>query len=342
MRRILAIAFLALLCLSLKTDAKILIVSVVEVQDGRTIIVENSGRRMKVILKAVESPELDQPMGEVARKHLADLILGKQVSVELTGMDYGSRFFIAKVFSSEVDVSLQMIRDGAAWFDRQYEKETTDEALNLYVEAERAARSESRGIWSDPQPVPPWEWRQAKAAEQKSQTAAPAPIIRASAPRVRENKAWPMLSLSGAPFAIRMPGGGQQFSTEVRLPSGDAIKVNIYEVSHLKIGYIAIWASGPKGDATLDALFDKTMDNLNRVSATRGLSCEFTRNKDTTLSGYVGRRYVVHDCYYHGAIRLYFKVEGKTLKACLVGVLGQNPNDPSINEFLESFVLNED
>jgi endonuclease YncB( thermonuclease family) len=341
MRRILVIAILAILCLSSQTDAKTLIVNVVEVQDGKTIIVENTGRRIKIILKGADAPELDQPMGDVARQHLSDLVLGKQVSVELTGMDYGSRYFIAKVFSGEVDISLQMIRDGAAWYDRQYEKEITDTGWNLYVESERAARTERRGIWQDSQPVPPWEWRQAKIAQQKSQVAATAPVVRKPVALVRENKAWPMLSLSGAPFAVRMPGGGKQYSTEIRLPEGDKINANFYGVSHLKIGYVALWASGPKGDATLDALFDRMLDNLNRVSETRGLLCEFTRKKDTTFNGYIGRRYIVNGCYYHGGIRLYFKVEGKTLKACLVGVMGENPNDPSINEFLESFVINE-
>jgi hypothetical protein len=150
-----------------------------------------------------------------------------------------------------------------------------------------------------------------------------------------------MFSPSGAPFTVRMPGGGQQYSTEIRLPQGDKINANFYGVSHLKIGYVAVWASGPSGDTTLDMLFDRMLDNLNRVSATHGLLCEFTRKKDTTFNGYIGRRYIVNGCYYHGGIRLYFKVEGKTLMACLVGVMGENPNDPSINEFLESFVINE-
>lgn len=341
MRRTLALALLSVLCLPFQADAKTLLASVVEVQDGRTIIVENIGRRIKVILKGADAPELDQPMGDVARQHLSQLILGKQVSVELTGMDSRSRYFIAKVFSAGTDVSLQMIRDGAAWYDRQYEKDMNDVERRLYAESEQAARTEGRGIWQDPQAVPPWEWRQAKSAQQQNQFATPAPVTRKPAPVIREDKPWPILSPSGAPFSLRMPGGGRQYSTEIRLPEGDKINVNIYGVSHLKIEYITMWASGPKGDATLDMLFDHMLTKLNQSAASRGLSCEFTRKKDTTFNGYIGRRYIVQDCFVHGGIRLYYKIEGKTLKVCLVGVLGVDSNDPSINQFLESFVINE-
>jgi endonuclease YncB( thermonuclease family) len=341
MKRTLAITLLAVLCLSLRANAKTLLVSVVEVQDGKTIIVENAGRRIKVILKGADAPELDQPVGDVARQHLSDLILGKQVSVEFTGMDYGSRYFIAKVFSGEVDVSLQMIRDGAAWYDRRYEREMNDVERHLYAESEQAARTERRGIWQEPQPVPPWEWRQAKNARQNSRPATPAPVARKSPSIIREDTPWPVFSPSGAPFSVRMPGGGKQYSTEVRLPDGETINADFYGVSHLKIGYIAIWASGPSGDITLDTLFDQMLDRLNRASSAGGLLCEFTRKKDTAFNGYIGRRYVVQGCYYHGGIRLYYKIEGKTLKACLVGVMGEDPSDPSINQFLESFVINE-
>jgi endonuclease YncB( thermonuclease family) len=344
MRRILSIALLALLCLSLRTHASTLQVRVVEIQDGKTIIVENTGRRMKVILKAADAPEMDQPVGSLARQHLSDLILGKQVAVELAGMDYGSRYFIARVFSGEVDISLQMIRDGVAWYDRQYEKEMSDVERQLYRESEEAARLERRGIWQDPRPVPPWEWRQqaSKSAQKTSQpVTTPVSATKRATPIIREDAGWPMFSPSGAPFSVRMPGGGKHFSSSVTLPEGQTISLNFYGVNHLKIGYIALWASGPAGDATLDTLFNQMQEILNQGSATRGLSCEFTRKKDVSFNGYIGRRYVVQGCYYHGGIRLYYKMEGKTLKACMVGVLGEDANDPSINQFLESFVINE-
>ena len=46
-----------------------------------------------------------------------------------------------------------MVRQGLAWHFTKYSK---DEML---AEAERKAREAKRGLWSDPEPVAPWEWR---------------------------------------------------------------------------------------------------------------------------------------------------------------------------------------
>lgn len=345
MRRTLAIALLIVFCLSLPTHADTLQVLVVEVQDGKTIIVENTGRRIKVVLKGADAPEMDQPLGDVARQHLSNLILGKQVAVEFTGMAYGSHF-VARVFSGDVDISLQMVRDGVAWYDKQYEKEMSEVDRRLYAESEQAARNEHRGIWQDPNPTSPWEWRRAKVASQNTVPQNTATVVSTATARKspvvnREDSGWPILSPEGAPFSVRMPGGGRQYSAAVKLPEGQTVNANIYWVSHLKIAYIAEWASVPAQPQAIPTLFDQMLEYLNRASAANGLPCEFNREKDTTFNGYIGRRYTVQGCYYHGGIRLYYKVEGKTLKSCMVGVLGEDPNDPSINEFLESFVIRE-
>ena len=43
-----------------------------------------------------------------------------------------------------------------------YTKYLTDPAV---AEAEKSARTENRGLWSDAAPVPPWEWRKAGKAQ---------------------------------------------------------------------------------------------------------------------------------------------------------------------------------
>ena len=46
-----------------------------------------------------------------------------------------------------------MVREGHAWAYRQY---LTDQSL---LEDEAAAKTERIGLWSVPDPVPPWVWR---------------------------------------------------------------------------------------------------------------------------------------------------------------------------------------
>jgi endonuclease YncB( thermonuclease family) len=356
MKRLVFVALLTVLYCALPVKANTLQAIVVEVNDGKTITVENTGRRIKVVLKAAEAPEKDQPYGDAARLHLAGFVFNRQVTVEYTGLGAGA-LLIARVFCEDRDIGLQMIRDGVAWFDRNYESELGAQAQRLYADSEHAARSEHRGIWQDSSPVPPWEWRQAKAGKSdKGETALAAAPKKSAAtsvalpgitpPMVKtrsgktETPKWPTFSPSDNLFSLRMPGGAREFSAEVAVPNGRSINATFRWVNHLKIGYLAVWASGPYENQTISALFDRTVDALNDAAAAHGLPCEFFQEKDNSMSGYTGRRYKVRGCYFNGAIRNYFKVEGKTMKVIFVGVMSEVPDDPAVKEFLESFEIN--
>ena len=59
------------------------------------------------------------------------------------------------------DQSARMISEGMAWYYRQYG--WTDSLARL----EEEARSEKRGLWADPNPQPPWEWRKENRGKKK-------------------------------------------------------------------------------------------------------------------------------------------------------------------------------
>jgi len=46
-----------------------------------------------------------------------------------------------------------------AWHYKRCQDEQVQEDRKAYSEAEKAAQDAKRGLWSDPEPVPPWEWR---------------------------------------------------------------------------------------------------------------------------------------------------------------------------------------
>ena len=48
----------------------------------------------------------------------------------------------------------ELVRAGLAWWYRRYAPD--DKTLE---QLERGARGANRGLWADPNPVPPWEWR---------------------------------------------------------------------------------------------------------------------------------------------------------------------------------------
>ena len=47
-----------------------------------------------------------------------------------------------------------MVSIGAAWVYRKYYQGSD------YYDAENDARDNHRGLWHNPKPLPPWEWRQ--------------------------------------------------------------------------------------------------------------------------------------------------------------------------------------
>jgi endonuclease YncB( thermonuclease family) len=360
MRRHLALLLLTVFCSVLSAKANTLYGRVVEIHDGKNMTVENTGRRIKVALKAADAPEMDQPYGLVARQHLSTLTLNQQVTIEYTGLGPGG-LLIARVFCGDRDIGLQMIRDGVAWFDPAYENELGAADRQVYADSEQAARNEHRGIWQDPSPTPPWEWRQASANKSGRRSGAVAysdrrpsmtnevSIGKASSsystlsptatPSGRTDiPQWPLFSPSENPFSVRIPGG-KQFTVELDIPHSQPVILNFYVVHHLKIGYVVGWASGPLQDQTISKIFDRGLEELNRIAEAIGLPCDFSEAKDVPMSSYTGRRYKVRGCYLNGSMRAYYKIEGKTLKARVAGVMSEIPDDPEVGKFLESFVI---
>ena len=52
--------------------------------------------------------------------------------------------------------------DRMTWWCRKYAHEQTPEDRRLYELAEQEARERGVGLWQEPEPVAPWEWRRRK------------------------------------------------------------------------------------------------------------------------------------------------------------------------------------
>jgi endonuclease YncB( thermonuclease family)/thiol-disulfide isomerase/thioredoxin len=131
-----------------------------EVRDGRSIVVTSGGRKLVVMLKGVDAPELKQEFGEVSKEYLASLILDKSVEIDFS--QFSTDHVVGKVFCNQLDIGLQVIRDGAAWFDKASGYSLSEAERIVYADAQQAARNELRGLWRDGSPMPPWEWRRAE------------------------------------------------------------------------------------------------------------------------------------------------------------------------------------
>lgn len=128
--------------------------TVVAVADGDTVTVAETGGegRFKVRLNGIDAPEKGQAFGTAAKKHLAELIAGKAVTVRVRDVDRYGRL-IATVILDGADVNLRMVADGYAWVYRHFWQD------KAYLDAEAAAKAARAGLWRDAAPVPPWEFR---------------------------------------------------------------------------------------------------------------------------------------------------------------------------------------
>lgn len=141
---------------------------VVEISDGATLTVQDSARvRLKIRLAGIDAPESAQPFGRESRKHLSDLTLGRTVRVEWRRQDDYGRI-LGKVVLRAADcprcpktgdAGLAQLEAGLAWWRRDTRREQTLEDQGYYEYAEFDAKARRIGLWQDPAPVPPWEWR---------------------------------------------------------------------------------------------------------------------------------------------------------------------------------------
>lgn len=140
---------------------------VVSVTDGNTIIILGpSNAQHKIRLLGIDAPEKGQAYSTKSKEHLSDSVAGKFVVVEYDKRDRYERI-VGKVLLSGVDMNLEQIRAGLAWHYKKYEAEQTISDRVNYSDAEREARMDKRGLWHDPEPVPPWEYRQVKRQRMK-------------------------------------------------------------------------------------------------------------------------------------------------------------------------------
>lgn len=132
---------------------------VVGVSDGDTVTVLVGGRdQVRVRLSGIDAPEKKQPFGQSAKEKMSDLVYGRDVAVEWEKKDRYGRT-VGAVLVSGQDAGLELLRAGLAWHYKKYQSEQTMDDRNRYSTAEDAARRKRLGLWSDPAPSPPWEWR---------------------------------------------------------------------------------------------------------------------------------------------------------------------------------------
>ena len=130
---------------------------VVGVIDGDTIEVLHNQRPERIRLSGIDCPEKGQAYGQKAKHAASDLAFGKEVTVQTHGHDKYTRTIGDVILPDGMNLNQELVKQGWCWWYRKYAPgDTVLEGL------ERDAREGRKGLWADPQPVPPWEYRRSR------------------------------------------------------------------------------------------------------------------------------------------------------------------------------------
>jgi endonuclease YncB( thermonuclease family) len=157
LRRI--IVLLLLLGVSLESIAQVIPQTfsgkVTSVKDGDTIEVLYQGNPVRIRLAHVDTPEKGQPYGNNAKQFASDFCFNRVVKIVQTDKPDRYGRLIALVQIDGRTLNLELVRAGLAWHFLKYSKDQT------YAGAEIDARTKKIGLWSQPNPISPWDWRAA-------------------------------------------------------------------------------------------------------------------------------------------------------------------------------------
>ncbi|KAG0500900.1 hypothetical protein HPP92_000972 [Vanilla planifolia] len=113
---------------------------------------ETLAKKYRIRLKGIDAPESSMPYGKEAKEELVRLVQGKRLRVYVYGEDRYGRS-VGDIYCSGSFVQEKMLRRGFAWHYHAYDQRPELAAW------EKEAREARAGLWAQPNPEKPWEWR---------------------------------------------------------------------------------------------------------------------------------------------------------------------------------------
>ena len=164
-------AIFVLFCLvSFASFAETLEGKIVRIVDGDTLVLLDSNNvQHRVCLSGIDTPKRGQPIGKRATQNLERLSGNKPARLESYKKDRWKRLVGTLWIQSPdtpcsnqnypmtLDVGMAQPTQGLAWHFKRYVHEQPEEERERYSFAEYEAKAKRIGLWSDPNPVPPWK-----------------------------------------------------------------------------------------------------------------------------------------------------------------------------------------
>jgi len=132
---------------------------VIKIVDGDTYDILINGKQLRIRMDGIDAPERGQPYSKISKEYLGRLCDGETIRLEIKSKDRFGRTVAKSWVSGNRELGAEMIRAGMAWHFKKYSDD-----LRL-GKLEQQARRERVGLWADPKPIAPWDYRKMKRAK---------------------------------------------------------------------------------------------------------------------------------------------------------------------------------
>jgi len=113
----------------------------------------NGNSPVQVRLLGIDCPEQGQRFGKSAKQFTSEMVSRRIVTVRTIGINRQGHTVGDVILPDGAVLNRELVKAGMAW---RYRKYSIDPVL-MNLEAEALAAK--RGLWADPAPIAPWEWR---------------------------------------------------------------------------------------------------------------------------------------------------------------------------------------
>ena len=143
---------ICIIFLSLKGYSQVYKGTIIRVIDGDTYVFLTSNGSFIVRMYGIDAPERDQPYSKESSEFLSKY-LNNEATTKVNGTDKDDRS-VGTLLVNGRDINLLSIKGGFSWHFKRYSSDKD------YADAEEYAKRNKLRIWSLPNPIPPWTWRQ--------------------------------------------------------------------------------------------------------------------------------------------------------------------------------------
>ncbi|MDH4317725.1 MAG: thermonuclease family protein [Desulfobulbaceae bacterium] len=116
---------------------------------------------IEISLYGIEVPEPTQNLGKETAQALKETLLGEKVilrELDFTELNKAR----AVVMLDGLNINLELVKLGYAWV---YSKTCRQDFCDEWILNQRQARKNKEGLWKEPNPISPWNWRKKQENE---------------------------------------------------------------------------------------------------------------------------------------------------------------------------------